>query len=98
MNLLSSCQTITCGIPQGSTFGSLLFLPCINDLSNCPHKLSFRIFADDPKMFYASASLQHLEYVMNDELKLVLSINCITNKLSTIYHFYVLFDFAPMLT
>lgn len=49
-------------------------------------------------MFYASASLQHLEYVMNDELKLVLSIYCITNKLSIKYHFYVLFDLALILT
>ena len=43
----SNAKTITCGIPQGSTLGPLLFLLYINDLPYCSKKLSFRIFADD---------------------------------------------------
>ena len=50
-NTKSNCETITCGIPQGSTLGPLLFLLYINDLPNCSNKLSFRIFADDTNMF-----------------------------------------------
>ena len=46
-NTKSNCETITCGISQGSTLGPLLFLLYINDLPNCSNKLSFRIFADD---------------------------------------------------
>ena len=80
-NTKSNCETITCGIPQGSTLGPLLFLLYINDLPNCSNKLSFRIFADDTNMFYTSANLQHLESVMNEELKLVFNY-CTTNKLS----------------
>ena len=38
---------IICGIPQGCTLGSLLFLLYINDLPNSSTKLSFRLFADD---------------------------------------------------
>ena len=41
-------QTMTCGIPQGSTLEPLLFLIYINDL---PDKLSFKIFADDTNVF-----------------------------------------------
>ena len=79
--ILSNCETITCGIPQGSTLGPLLFLLYINDLPNCSNKLSFRIFADGTNVFYTSANLQYLESVMNDELKLVFKY-CTTNKLS----------------
>ncbi len=80
-NIQSSPETITCGIPQGSTLGPLLFLFYINDLPNCSKKLSFRIFADDTNIFYTSDNLHHLEYVMNEELKLVFKY-CIINKLS----------------
>ena len=80
-NTTSNCETITSGIPQRSTLGPLLFLLYINDLPNCSNKLSFRIFTDDTNMFYTSANLQHLESVMNEELKLVLNY-CTTNKLS----------------
>ena len=53
---------------------------CINDLPNCSNKL-FQIFADDTNMFYTSDNLQHLESVMNEELKLVFKY-CNVNKLS----------------
>jgi len=51
-SIQSNPKTITCGIPQGSTLGPLLFLLYINDLPNCSKKLSFRIFADDTNMFF----------------------------------------------
>ena len=77
----SSMATITCVVPQGSTLGRLLFLLYINDMPNCSDKLSFRIFADDTNLFFASKNLKELESVMNNELKLVLR-SCTINKLS----------------
>ena len=53
-NTESSLKTITCGVPQGSTLGPLLFLLYINDLQRSSKKLTFRIFADDTNMFYSS--------------------------------------------
>ena len=77
----SSLRAMTCGIPQGSTLGPLLFLLYINDLPNSSKKLMFRIFADDTNIFYSSNNLDELERVVNDELEKVLKY-CTDNKLS----------------
>ena len=49
----SSYENITCGIPQGSTLGPLLFLLYVNDLPNCVDKLSVRSVAADTNLFYS---------------------------------------------
>ena len=80
-NTVSSKQTMTCGIPQGSSLGPVLFLIYISDLPNCSNALTFRIFADDTNVFASARDLKVLEKTVNSELKNV-KIWCDVNRLS----------------
>ena len=77
-------QRMTCGIPQDSTLGPLLYLLYVNDLPNCSLSLSFRIFADDTNLFAFALDLKTLDILMNSELVKVEEWCCV-NKLSKNY-------------
>ena len=74
-------RSISCGIPQGSLLGPLLFIIYINDFQNSSQILSFILFADDSNIFFSHRNPQILLHTLNEELKLVQAwIN--SNKLS----------------
>ena len=67
-NTPSDMKKITCGVPQGSILGPLLFLLYINDIASVSNILSSILFADDTTLFCSSKNLQELTAIVNNEL------------------------------
>ena len=65
----SKLKEVSCGVPQGSVLGPLLFLLYINDLPNISKNFDFYLFADDTNIYCEANTLDELEFTINKELK-----------------------------
>ena len=77
----SASQTVTCGVPQGSVLGPLLFIIYTNDLPvSLEHSKSI-LFADDITLYHSHTDKAILRQSIEHDLKLLNDWFC-SNKLS----------------
>ena len=67
---LSSPQSITAGVPQGSILGPLLFILFVNDLPLDVSKSTVKIYADDTTQVSLGRTVKEVETILTHELRL----------------------------
>ena len=89
----SSMLPISCGVPQGSILGPLLFFLYIDDLQYCSEVLKCVLFADDTNMFLTDKNSELVFHRLNVELVHVsdwFKVNKLSLNLTKTH--YILFD------
>ena len=77
----SEYRDISCGVPQGSILGPLLFLLYINDMHKAVKHSLMHHFADDTNLLCSDKDPKQLRKKMNEDLKLIFEWLC-ANRLS----------------
>ena len=67
-NSNSGQQNMSCGVPQGSVLGPLLFIIYTNDLPACLDNTKSILFADDTTIYMSNKNIDHLYQLVNADL------------------------------
>ena len=65
---LSQSRTVTCGVPQGSVLGPILFALYVNDFPRVLQSSKALMYADDTVILFTGSSLETLQYTVSNEL------------------------------
>ena len=65
-NSFSEVSNISCGFPQGSILGPLLFLICVNDMPMVV-KCDLFLYADDTCLFFQNKNVKDIEKQLNED-------------------------------
>ena len=76
----SACKQVTCGVPQGSILGPLLFTLYVNDMKNSVN-CDLYLYADDSALVVGGRDATKIEQTLSKEME-NLSIWLEQNKLS----------------
>ena len=77
----SSNLLLTCGVPQCSILGPLLFLIYINDFQNCINNNKAYHFADDTKVIFSKPNIGQLRNALDKQISIIFDWLC-ANRLS----------------
>ena len=80
-NTNSTCINVTCGVPQGSILGPILFIMYVNDMHTVSPLMKCIIFADDTNFLYPGNDISEICKTVSKELD-KLSSWFMANKLS----------------
>jgi len=83
-SLQSQCSemaAVTCGVPQGSVLGPLLFCLYVNDMPQVLEKCKIHLYADDTAIYYSAGTMKECEEAVSQDMKRV-SDWLIDNRLS----------------
>ena len=76
---VSTTQPISCGVPQGSILGPLLFTLYVNDLSSVAVHGKVVLYADDTAIFVSGKNIEDIQGKLNSDLERI-------TELSTLSH------------